>query len=144
MSTNNAATAGATVKTMTTAMSAVNILRFKVVTLATDRADPTVYPGAPETVTVPAGMHAGQAAEDFTSPMRCQPANSVFPAQERHPVPRYGAGTQVRGVEPHITPVIPDPDQGTPLCAQRPWSTPAPPVVYNPSLATPIGRQALM
>ena len=47
MSTNNAATAGATVKTMTTAMSAVNILRFTVVTLATDRADPTVCPGAP-------------------------------------------------------------------------------------------------
>ena len=47
---------------------------------------------------MPSGIHAGQAAEDFTSPMRCQPTTSVFPAQ---------AGIQVRGAETHATPVIP-------------------------------------
>ena len=132
MSTNNAATAGATVKTMITAMSAVNILRFKVVTPATNRADPVVYPGAPDTVTVPAGIHAGQAAEDFTSPMRGQSGlPTVFPAQ---------AGTQVRGLEPHVTSRHPRPRSGR----ASGWSTPGPSVVYNPILTTPIARQILL
>ena len=34
---------------------------------------------------------------------------SVFPAQERHPVPRYGAGTQGRGADTPSTPPIPPP-----------------------------------
>ena len=43
-----------------------------------------------------------------------------LPAKERHPVPRYRAGTQVRGVESHVASVIPDPDREPPATSDGP------------------------